>query len=81
MSGRRVERLAAFSIDPKISRRGKLALRLARQDAIQSAKHPRRIMGKDGYGLHGHFDHRRNECSRDAMPGDVCHKDAQVVVV
>ena len=48
------------------------------EDAIQATEDLRGIMGMDGDGLHGHFDHRRNERGRDAMSRDVCHKDAQV---
>ena len=81
MSSSRVEGVAVLCVDPNISRRGKLALRLTGQDAIQAAKRLRGIIGMDGDGLHGHFDHRRNERGRDAMSGDVCHKDAQMIVV
>src|SRR5580700_6288822 len=81
MSSSRVERVVVLCVDPNISRRGKLAVRLTPQDAIQATKHLPGIIGMDGDGLHGHFDHRRNERGRDAMSRDVCHKDAQMAVV
>ena len=31
--------------------------------------------------MYGHLDHRRYERGRDSVSGDVCHQDAEVVVV
>src|SRR5689334_7906895 len=81
MSSSRVERVTVLCVDPNISRRGKLAVCLTRQNAIQAAKQLRGIVSMDGDGVHGHFDHRRNQRSRDAMPSDVCNKNAEMVLV
>src|SRR5690242_21380194 len=81
MSSSRVEGVAVLCVDPNISSRGKLPVRLTPQDAIQATKQLRGIIGMDGDGVHGHFDHRRNQRSRDAMPSDVCNKNAEMVLV
>ena len=44
----RIERVAVLCVDPNIRRRDKLAVRLTRQDAIQTTKHLRGIIGMDG---------------------------------
>jgi hypothetical protein len=51
MSGSSVERLAALRVDPNISRRGKLAVCLTRQDTIQATKQLQGTIGVGGDGL------------------------------
>src|SRR5262245_37693882 len=38
-------------------------------------------MGAEHHGLHGDFNHRRNQSSRYAVPGDVGHKDPHAFLI
>src|ERR1017187_860583 len=81
MSRRRTPRTMVVGMDPQVRCGSELASQLSREYAIQAAEYARGVMGKDGNGLHRHFDHGRDERRRDAMPRDVCHQNAQMVAV